>query len=80
MNIKLRTESKNEFKKYFFKLKLNAIFGKTTEDVRKHRYIKLVTIERIRNYLVSEPNYHMTKSFSENLLAIEMKKNKSKNE
>ena len=80
MNIKLRKESKNEFEKYFFKLKLNAIFWKTTEDVRKNRDIKLVTIERIRNYLVSEPNYHMTQSFSENLLAIELKKNKSKNE
>ena len=63
MNTKLRTESKNEFEKYFFKLKLNAAFGKIIEYVRRHRYIKLVTIERIRNYLASEPNYRMTKSF-----------------
>ena len=41
----------------------NAVFGKTMEDVRKHRYIKLVTTERRRNYLVSEPNYHATKFF-----------------
>ena len=44
------------------------------QNVRKHRYIKLVTAERRRNYLVSEPNYHTTKLFTENLLAIEMKK------
>ena len=44
------------------------------ENVRKHRDIKLVTTERRRNYLVSEPNYHTTKFFTETLLAIEMKK------
>ena len=48
----------------------NAVFGKTMENVRKHRDIKLVTTERRRNYLVSEPNYHTTKFFTENLLAI----------
>ena len=50
------------------------------ENVRKHRDTKLVTIDEKRNKLVSEPNYHTTKRFSENLLAIEMKKNKGKNE
>ena len=54
----------------------NAVFGKTMENVRKHRDIKLVTTERRRNYLVSEPNYLTTKFFTEYLLAIEMKKNK----
>ena len=52
----------------------NAVFGKTMENVRKHRGIKLVTTERRRNYLVSEPNYHTTNFFTENLLATEMKK------
>ena len=52
----------------------NAVFGKTIENVRKYRNIKLVTTERRRNYLVSEPNYHTTKFFTENLLAIEMRK------
>ena len=47
---------------------------KTMENVRKHRDIKLVTTERRRNYLVSEPNYHTARFFTENLLAIEMKK------
>ena len=43
------------------------------ENVRKHRDIKLVTTERRRNYLVSEPNYHIPKFFTEHLLTIEMK-------
>ena len=52
----------------------NAVFGKTMGNVWKHRDIKLVTTERRRNYLVSEPNYQTKKFFTENLLAIEMKK------
>ena len=48
------------------------------ENVRKHRDIKLVTTEKRRNQLVSEPNYHITKWFSEKLLAIQMKKAKVK--
>ena len=51
----------------------NAVFEKTMENVRKHRNIKFVTTERRRNYLVSEPNYHTTKFFTENLLTTEMK-------
>ena len=46
------------------------------ENVRKHRDIKLVTTNEKRNKLVSEPNYHTTTYFSENLLAIEMRKTK----
>ena len=49
----------------------NAVFGKTIENVKKQRNIQFVTAER-RNYLVSEPNYHTTKFFTENLLIIEM--------
>ena len=45
------------------------------ENLRKHRNIQFVTTERRRNYLPSEPNYHTTKFFTENLLAIEMRKN-----
>ena len=54
----------------------NSVFGKTMENVRKRRDIKLVTTEEKRIKLVSEPNYHTTKHFSKNLLAIEMKKTK----
>ena len=52
------------------------VLEKKMEKLRKYRYIKLLTIERRRNYLVSEPNYHTTKIFTENLLAIEIKKNR----
>ena len=54
----------------------NAVFGKTIENARKYRYIKLVTAEKRRNQLASEPNYHTPKYFPENLMAIEMKKTK----
>ena len=74
MNTDLRRKAKNDFEKDFSKLMNNAVFVKTMEKVRKQRDIKLVTTETRRNYLVSEPNYHTTKFFTENLLAIEMKK------
>ena len=64
MNTDLRKKAKSDFEKDFFKLMNNAIFGKTVENVRKNRDIKLVTTERRRNYLVSEPNYHTTKFFT----------------
>ena len=58
----------------------NAVFRKIMENVRKHRDIKLVTTDKRRNQLASEPNYHTTKYFSENLMAIEMEKTKVKNQ
>ena len=76
MNTKLRKEAKSEFEKDFFKLMNNSVFGKTMENVRKHRDIKLVTTEEKRIKLVSEPNYHTAKHF--NLLVIKMKKTKVK--
>ena len=54
----------------------NSVFGKTMENIRKQRDFKLVTTEEQRSKLVSEPNYHTTKYFRENLLEIEMKKTK----
>ena len=78
MNTKLKKQSKHDFEKDFFKLMNNAVFGKTMENVRKHRDIKLVATDKRRNQLVSEPNYHTTKWFSKNLLVIEMKKTKVK--
>ena len=48
------------------------------ENVRKHRDIKLVTTDKRRNQLVPEPNYHTTNWFSEDLLAIEMRKTEVK--
>ena len=78
MNTELRKQAKNGFEKDFYKLMKNAVFGKTMENVRKHRDIKLVTTDKRRNQLVSEPSYHTTKWFSEDLLAIETKKTKVK--
>ena len=78
MNTELRKQAKNAFEKDFFKLMNNSVFGKTMENVRRHRDIKLVTTDKRRNQLVLEPNYHTTKYFPKNLLAIEMKKIKVK--
>ena len=74
MNTKLRMQTENDFDKAFFKLANNAVFGKTMENVRNHRDIKIVTSEKRRSILVSEPNYHSTKYISEDMLIIEMRK------
>ena len=80
MNTELRKKASNDFEKDFFKLMNNAVFGKTMENVRKHRHINLVKIDCKRNKLSSEPNYHTMKLISEYLLIIEMKKGGSENE
>ena len=78
MNTELRKNAKNEFEKNFFKLMNNSVFGKTMENVRNHRNIKLVTSDKRRKRLVSEPNYYSNKKFSDHLMAIEMKKRRVK--
>ena len=78
MNTELRKQAKNDFEIDFFKLMNYAVFGRIFMNVHKQRDIKLVTKDKIRNQLVSEPNYHTTKWFSESLLAIEVKKTKVK--
>ena len=75
-NTKLRMESKNEFDKGFYELMNNAVCGKTMQNVRNHRDIKLTTTNARRKQLVSQPNYHTCKRFSENLIAIELRKTK----
>ena len=74
MNTELRKNVKNEFEKNLFQLMNNSVFGKTMESVRNHRDIKLVTSEKRRKRLVSEPNYHSCKKCSDHLMAIEMRK------
>ena len=74
MNAELRMKAKNDFKKDFFKLMNNSVFGKTMENVRNRRDIKLVTTNKQRSKFETEPNYHSTKYFSKDLLIMEMKK------
>ena len=78
MNTELRKVASNDFEKGFHKLMNNAVFGKTMENVRKHRDIKLVTTNKKRSNLVSEPNYHTMNCISENLSIIEMNKTRVK--
>ena len=78
MNTELRKAAKNDFEKHLFKFMNNSVFGKTMENIRKHRDIKLVTTDKKRSKLVSEPNYHTINLTSENLSIIEMKKTKVK--
>ena len=70
---KSEKKKKNDFE-YLLSWWIMQFLEKTIENVRKRIYIKLVTTERRKNYLVSEPNYHTTKFFTQHLLAIEMKK------
>ena len=71
MNNDLRNKVKNYFEKYFFNRMNNAVFGKTMENVKEHKDIILVMIKAKRIFLVSEPHNQL---FSENLLAMEMRK------
>ena len=78
MNTELGKVEENDFKKDFFKLMNNSVFGKTMENIRKHRDIKLVTTNKKRSKLVSEPNYHTINYISEDLSIIEMNKTRVK--
>ena len=74
MNTRLRINSANDFEKDFYKLYINSVYGKTVENVRKHRDIGIVRSNRKRSLYASEPNYHSTKYVSDDLLIMEMKK------
>ena len=78
MNTELRKAAKNDFEKDLFKLMNNSVFGKTMGNIRKHSDISLVTTDKKRSTLVSEPNYHTINLISEDLSIIEMKKTKVK--
>ena len=78
MNTELRKAAKNDFERDLFKLMNNSVFGKTMENIRKHKDIKLVTTDKKRSKLVSELNYHTTNLISEDLPIIEMIKTKIK--
>ena len=78
MNTELRKLARNDFEKVLFKLMNNSVFGKTMENIRKHGDIKLVTTDKKRSKLASEPNDHNINLISEDLSIIEMKKTKVK--
>ena len=78
MNTELMKAARNNFEKDLFKLMNNSVFRKTMENIGKHRDIKLVTTDKKRSKLISEPNYHTINVISEDLSIIEMKKTKVK--
>ena len=75
-NTDLRTKAKNDFEKDFFKLMNNSVFGKTMENIRNHKDIKLVTCQRKYEKLVIKPNLKSGIRFSDNLMGCEMGKTK----
>ena len=76
-NTQLRTRVTNDFEKDFFKLMNNAIFGKTMENIRKHRNIKLITNKESYPHTVMKPSFMSEILFGENLMGCEMGKIKS---
>ena len=76
LNTNLRMEAKNEFEKDFFKLMNNSVFGKTMENIRNRVNIKLVNDKKQAEKLSAKPNFNHCNIFSEDLVAIHMKKTK----
>ncbi|XP_077272127.1 uncharacterized protein LOC143902821 [Temnothorax americanus] len=77
LNTKFRTLAKNEFEKNLYKLMNNAVFGKTMENVRNHVDVKLLTKWDGRydaEAMIARPNFHSRSVFSENLIAVELRK------
>ena len=74
LNTELIEKAKNNFQKDFSKPTNNSVLGKTMDNVRINRNFNLITTEKKGNYLASNPNFHTTKLFTENLLAIKMRK------
>ena len=73
-NTQLRMAATNDFKKDFFRLMNNSVFGKTMENIRKHRNIGLVTTEEKYLCMVMKPNFRSGVLFGENLMGCEMGK------
>ena len=76
-NTQLRTKATNDFKKDFFKLMNNSVFGKTMENIRKHRNIKLVMNREEYLCTVMKPNFKSGVLFRKNLMGCEMGKIKA---
>ena len=76
LNTNLRTEAKNNFEKDFFKLMNNSVFGKTMENIRNRKDIKLVTSKKSALKLIAKPNFKQRTIFTENLISVHMGKTK----
>ena len=76
LNTNLRTEAKNTFEKDFFKLMNNSVFGKTMENIRNRKDIRLVTSEKSALKLIAKPNFKHRTIFTENLISVHMGKTK----
>ena len=76
LNTELRTAAANEFEKDFFKLMNNSIFDKTMENIRNRVDIELVNDEKQAEKLTAKPNFDHCNKYSEELVAIHMKKTK----
>ena len=74
LNTRLRKDAKNEFEKDFFKLMNNSVFGKTMENIRNHKDMKLVTSDKKYLKYVMKPNFKGGHPFSKHLFAVEMGK------
>ena len=74
LNTRLRKDAKNEFEKDFFKLMNNSVFGKTMENIRNHKDMKLVTSDKKYLKHIMKPNFNDGHPFSKHLFAVEMGK------
>ncbi|XP_052799072.1 uncharacterized protein LOC128230668 [Mya arenaria] len=77
-NTKMRQQAKTAFEKNFFKLMNNSVFGKTMENLRKHRSVELVHTEKRLQKVSSKPTYKMHRIFSEDLVGVELSRKKIK--
>ena len=75
-NTKLRTTAANDFEKDFYKLMNNSVFGKTMENIHKHRNIKLIASLEAYLKVVMKPNFKSGVGFDKNLMGCEMGKTK----
>ena len=73
-NTKLRTAATNDFEKDFYKLMNNSVFGKTMENIRNHRNIKLIANREAYLKVVMKPNFKSGTLFGTNLMGCEMGK------
>ena len=78
LNTRLRKAAKNEFERNFYKLMNNSVFGKTLENTRNHKDMKLVTNKEKYSKHIMKPNFKDGHSFSTNLFAVEMGKTEIK--